>query len=321
MEHLTWGYPVIFYLFLAGLGAGSLTVSASILLRGKGGEFGGEHFKVARYGALLAPFPVMLGAFLLVFELGSFQAGRWLKWLNLYKTINLSPMSVGTWLLTALIAVSLVYAYTFLPSRGKKHDPHTAFRKNLAWLAVPLGIGVAVYTGVLLGSMAARPFWNSPVIALIFLLSALSTGVAATILIRTLFGNRRFTSENEEKGFHQSGYLLTSTDLIFIGLELVSIFLYLMYAYLSVEDVRHAVSVVLFGGKLAFSFWVFVVFIGLLLPAILELIYVVPRLLYQREYRPPRWLEVAVPLAILLGGFMLRYIIIVAGQITGPIGI
>ena len=91
LEHLPWGLPVIAYLFLAGLGAGALTVSASVLLRGGGGHFGGSHFAIARYGAFIAPLPVALGSFLLIFELGSFQAGHWFRFLNLYTTINLSP--------------------------------------------------------------------------------------------------------------------------------------------------------------------------------------------------------------------------------------
>ena len=37
---LFWGLPVIFYLFLAGVGAGALTVSSSVLLRGGGQERG-----------------------------------------------------------------------------------------------------------------------------------------------------------------------------------------------------------------------------------------------------------------------------------------
>jgi formate-dependent nitrite reductase membrane component NrfD len=35
-EELVWGIPVIGYLFLAGVGAGAVTVSASVLLRGGG---------------------------------------------------------------------------------------------------------------------------------------------------------------------------------------------------------------------------------------------------------------------------------------------
>ncbi len=132
MSELTWGLPVIAYLFLAGLGAGALTVSASVLLRGGGGGFGSAHFSIARYGALLAPVPVAVGCFMLVFELGSFQAGFWFKWLNLYKVINLSPMSVGTWLLTVFLVVSVVYAYTFLRADAGPGDQHDSLRRALA---------------------------------------------------------------------------------------------------------------------------------------------------------------------------------------------
>ena len=91
---LVWGMPVILYLFLAGLGAGIVTVSASVLLRGGGGGFGGRHFAIARYGALIGPVPVIIGTSLIVFELG-----RPFRALNLFKVINLSPMSIGSWLL------------------------------------------------------------------------------------------------------------------------------------------------------------------------------------------------------------------------------
>ena len=55
-----------------------------------------------------------------------------------------------------------------------------------------------------------------------------------------------------------------------------------------------------------------------LLPFLVELVQVVPRLLYEREFKSFVALEIAVPVAILIGGFVLRYIIVVAGQITAP---
>ena len=319
-EELNWGLPVISYLFLAGLGAGALTVSASVLLRGGGGGFGGGHFTLARYGALVAPLPVMLGSGLLIFELGSFEAGHWFKWLNLYRTINLSPMSIGTWLLTAFMGLSLVYAYTFWSRDAAPGDRFDLVRKAMAWLGVPLGIAVAVYTGVLLGAMPARPFWNSPVLALLFLISALSTGIAIIMLARTVLHKGRFDTDSEHQ-YHQSGYLLTASDVLLIGFELMAIFLFLMFAHLTVGDVKYAVSVILFGGSLAPMFWIWVVVIGLVAPALIELFYVVPRLLYHRAFAAPRGVELAVPVAVLIGGFMLRYVVVVAGQITGPVGI
>jgi formate-dependent nitrite reductase membrane component NrfD len=315
-HELNWGFPIIAYLFLAGLGAGALTVSASVFLRSGGGGYDTGHFAIARYGALIAPLPVMLGCLLLIFELGSFQTGHWFKWLNLYRTINLSPMSIGTWLLTLFIGFSLVYAYTFWRQSASADDEQEPLRKALAWIGIPLGIGVAIYTGVLLGAMPSRPFWNSPILATLFLVSSLSTGIAAILLARAVLHKGK-----RDRDVEQSSYLLTASDVLLIGFELLVIFLFLIFAYLTVGDVRYAVSVILFGGSLAPIFWVALVLIGLLIPALVEFSYVIPKLLYQKDYGPPYGVEVVVPVAILVGGFVLRYVVVVAGQITGPVGI
>ena len=133
-DGLFWGVPVILYLFLAGVGAGAGTVSASVYLRGGGGQ-DGIHVDVARIGAFLAPIPVIVGCWLLIFELGSFHAGNWFRWLNLYTVINLSPMSVGTWLLTFFIATSLGYAWTFIPKAPILVGDRYTWRRWLAWIS------------------------------------------------------------------------------------------------------------------------------------------------------------------------------------------
>ncbi|MDA0305133.1 MAG: polysulfide reductase NrfD [Proteobacteria bacterium] len=324
---LLWGMPVIGYLFLAGVGAGALTVSASVLLRGGGGGFAGQHYSIARYGAFIAPLPLMIGCGLLIFELGSFDAGHWFKWINLYKTINLSPMSIGTWLLTAFIGVSVLYAYTFLPKTPGLGDYRDGLRTLLAWLCVPLGIATAVYTGVLLGAMPARPFWNSPILAMLFLVSSLSTGVAVILLFRALFPGKEEGAEGKPmvgdyfKRRDQSAYILTASDLLLVGFELLVIGLFIMYAHLTVGAVKEAVSVILLGGNLAALFWFGVVAVGLVAPALIELYYVIPRLLGHQPFDVPMGVEIIVPIAILIGGFLLRYVVVIAGQITGPVGI
>ncbi len=319
-EELMWGLPVIGYLYLAGVGAGAMTVSASIYLRG-GDVARGMHVDTARYGAFLAPVPIIVGCWLLIFELGSFDVGNWFRWINLYKVINLSPMSIGTWLLTVTIGVSIVFAYTFVRNApGLTNDQRYALRRVFSWIAVPLGIATAVYTGILLGAMPARPFWNSPILALLFLVSSISTGVAVILLARALFPARS-TDDEARKQFHDSGYLLTASDALLIGFELMVVFLFIMFAYLTVGDVKEAVSVILIGGSLAAQFWLWFVVLGLVIPVLVELYYVIPRLLYQRGYAPPRGIEIVVPVIVLIGGFMLRYVVVVAGQITGPVGV
>jgi formate-dependent nitrite reductase membrane component NrfD len=315
-EELVWGIPVIGYLFLAGVGAGAVTVSASVLLRGGGGGFGGRHFAIARYGALIGPIPVILGTTMIVFELG-----RPFRMLNLLKVINLSPMNVGSWLLLLFIGISLLYGLTFLPWPAGLQDRLRPLRQALAWICVPLGIGVAVYTGVMLGAMPSRPFWNSPILALLFLISSLSTGIATILLAQALLYRAPSDDPDSVKQFHQSGYLLTASDIMLIGLELMTIFLFIMFAHLTIGNIKYAVSVILPGGDLAMMFWLWVVLIGLLIPGLVELFYVVPRLLYHRDYAAPRAVEIAMPIAVLIGGFMLRYVVVIAGQVTGPVGL
>lgn len=334
MEHdLTWGLPVILYLFLAGVGAGAVTVSGSVLLRG-GDYSGGSLFRMARYGALVGPVPVIVGTVLIIFELG-----RWDRALNLFKVINLSPMSIGSWFLGVFICTSLIYAIAFLPSFmpqwGKLTKQMAPVLHLMAWVNVPMGIGVAVYTGIMLGAMPSRPLWNSPILALLFVVSALSTGVATIILTRALFhrkdpsvmAERRMIRRREAtilrpgRRYYETAYMLTSSDLLLIGFELMVIFLFVMFAHLTVGNVKYAMSIILPGGDMALMFWVWVVLIGLLMPALVELFYVVPKLLYHRDYAAPKMIEIAVSISVLIGGFMLRYVIVVAGQLTGPMGL
>jgi len=333
MEHeLTWGLPVVLYLFLAGLGAGAVTVSASVLLR-SGDYHGGSFFKLARYGALIGPIPVILGTCLIIFELG-----RWDRALNLFK-VNLSPMSIGSWLLVLFICFSLLYALVLLPSFLPRFDwltrRLTPVMHILSWINVPLGIGVAVYTGILLGAMPSRPLWNSPILALLFLVSALSTGIAIVILAQTLLHRhdptvhteRRIKTRREStllrpgRRIYEIGYMLTAFDALLIGTELIVIFLFVMFAHLTVGNLKYAMAIILPGGEMAPTFWTWVVLVGLVIPWLIEMFYVIPKIVYRREFRIHEGSEILISVAVLVGGFMLRYIVVVAGQITGPLGV
>jgi len=310
MHELTWGLPVIAYFFLAGMGAGAVVVSGSVLLR-KGG-FGASRFAVARSGALIGPFPVMLGTFLIVFELGQpFRA------LNLFHLINLSPMSIGSWFLNIFIMLSVLYAMTFLPPSAGPGDKLSPYRRALAWICVPLGIGVAVYTGIMLGAMPARPLWNSPILSALFTLSALSSGVAVIILAGVIF--RRKSKDIAIRGdYENSSYMLIASDALLLGSEMMVVFLFLLFGHLTIGDVRHAMSAILPGGELAVMFWGLVVMVGLLIPFIIEMVQIFPKLIHGRKFKSHVAIEVVVPLAILVGGFALRYAIVAAGQITAP---
>lgn len=334
-HEFAWHLPVILYLYLAGLGAGAVSVSGYAFLSSVKAPTSNYHnFRMARYGALIGPIPLMVGVALLIFELG-----RPFRPLNLLKVINLSPMSIGSWFLVFFIATSILYGLTFLPTLKPKWEALGeklfGLRYGLAMANIPLGIGVAVYTGILLGAMPARPLWNSPILAFLFLISALSTGIALIIAARAILHkkspeavpDRRERSAGRRKTkrpgrrYHETGYLLATTDLILISLELLVIFLFIMFAHLTIGNLKYAMAIILPGGEMAPEFWVGVVLIGLIIPAVIELYTCLPRMLYNVPFVAHRSVELAISIAVLIGGFMLRYVIVIAGQITGPMGI
>ena len=147
---------------------------------------------------------------------------------------------------------------------------------------------------------------------MLFMLSALSTGVALIIFARALLSQGSHSDAQKEVA-HRSGYILAASDTMLIGLKVLTLFLFLMFAYLTVGNVRYAIATILPGGPLASLFWIGVVLVGLVLPGLLELYYVVPTLLHRSQYNVSRYAEMAIAVAI-FGGLMLRYVVVVAGQ-------
>jgi formate-dependent nitrite reductase membrane component NrfD len=93
-------------------------------------------------------------------------------------------MWLGTWLLTAFSLVSLPYAFLSFSLALIIWSPEDVarMRRRLAFAGLPLGIGVGIYTGVLLGVLVARPLWHTPLLAQLFLVSALSSAAALLLV-------------------------------------------------------------------------------------------------------------------------------------------
>lgn len=328
-HHLMWSWPVYWYLFLAGTGAGAIAVSCFIYLRGPGGNLGERYFSLAKYGALIGPLPVIIGTVFLIFELGRpFRAFNIMTSNIWYRAFNPSPMNYGGWLLLLVGVVSVLYALTFFNWKaifdgemGRRLDRWSAaWRKPLAATCAPLGIATAVYTAMLLGAMPSRPLWNTPVLWSLFTVSALSTGIAA-IMLANRVSHRSNGDQTRERLFHNSGFWLSLSDVILIIIELIVLALFIMFAYVTVQDASHAIQVILPGGEMAPLFWTWVVLVGLIIPLIFEAFFVVRTQFNGGHFSVPYLFELALPLAVLVGGFMLRYVIVVGGQLTGPIGL
>jgi formate-dependent nitrite reductase membrane component NrfD len=186
------------------------------------------------------------------------------------------------------------------------------FRSALAVIAIPLGLGVGIYTGVLLGAIPARPFWNTPMVAQLFLFSALSTASALLLLLTPHLW--RGSPEHRQ----QEHNILVRADLLFIFLELFIIIPFIVHAELSTLSAREALHMIL-GGPYTKVFWGGVVCCGILLPMLIEAadllgaVRRLPRIL-------SRMLHYVVPLLILVGGYLLRWVFVHAGQDTQFLG-
>lgn len=317
MKQIEWGILIVNYLFLGGLSAGIYFVSALATYLQERDENGDS--RIARYGAMIAPWPVALGSLLLIFDLGN--GYRFYKLFLHFRWE--SPMSIGSWLLLFFTGVTMVNFYAWLPTELResffaKLPKHLAFmnflnrdlspwRRWLAMIGFPLSLGVGIYTGVLLGAVQARPFWNTNLVAQMFLFSALSTGCAA--LIFTLSWNRKSLDPK------QVGFLYT-LDICFIMLEFFIVLPYIIHGELSVQAVQDSLELIL-GGSYTLVFWLFFMGLGLLLPLAIEVWEVVPALFSKASIHHNKSLAAAAALLVLVGGYLLRYIFVYAGQISG----
>jgi formate-dependent nitrite reductase membrane component NrfD len=160
-----------------------------------------------------------------------------------------------------------------------------------AGLNVALGAALGVYTGVLLGTMAARPLWNSAILGPLFLVSGLSTGAAFMMLYRL---------ERREK------QLLSRVDMGLISVELLLLALWMIGLAAGGAASRAGLHTIM-GGPYTAAFWTLVVALGLLTPLIGEWI-------EHKHSAVPARLTAAL---VLMGGLALRWIIVYAGQHSG----
>ena len=315
MKTIEWGFLIVNYLFLGGLSAGLFFVSALATFFYRIDE-PSPYTRIARLGAFLAPWPVMIGCLLLIFDLG-----HWYRFYKLFLHLRVaSPMSIGSWLLVLFNLVALVNCYAWLTERqrselfaklpgalrslGEMNYDIDHWRRGIAILGLPISVGVGIYTGVLLGAVQSRPFWNTNLVAQLFLFSALSTGCAALIL--GLAGRERTSQELR---------LLYGLDICFMVLEFFIVLPYLIHGELSVQAVQDSLKLVL-GGPFTVLFWVFFMGLGLLMPLVIELRELVPVIVSNREFHYNRALAASTAVLILGGGFLLRYIFVFAGQIS-----
>jgi protein NrfD len=286
-----WHWQIPLYLFLGGLAAGILFFAALYFINGREKEYPAA----VRLAPFITPFILIIGLLALFIDLR-----HKLYFWQLYTHIRLqSPMSWGAWTLMVITPVSFIWCALHIRDLFPSFDWKFAwikeletffnrYKKTVAWIMLIYAVILGIYTGILLSAFNARPLWNTSILGPLFLTSGLSAGAASILILSR--------SEQERKVFAR-------IDLILIGIELFLI-IHMFMGFLASTQVQIDAARLFLGGPYTMSFWIFVVIMGMILPAVLEIMEL-------RKFHIPAFLP---PFLVLFGSLMLRFIIVYAGQ-------
>ena len=277
-----FGWKVITYLFLAGVGGGAAAVGAVFHLLHP------EAQAVTKAGVILGAPLVLIGCLFLFFDLGrpavAFRA---------LSRPNKAWISRGTFILMLFIILGAIqFGFWVWPFQGLMNHPSWFTFLNV--LGGICGVLTVIYTGLLFDTTRSIPFWSTPILPLLFLVSGVSTGIFGLILVLVLSG----ISSPETIG------LLSRIDVFVILFEGLVIFFYL-HGMHEVTAARASVRR-LIRGDLSGSFWIGVVLIGVVIPFLLE------------TFSSGAFPILLASLCGLSGGFYVRYVV-VYGAVKAPL--
>ena len=287
-----WDWRIAADLFLGGAGVGAFLWAVLNSLYHKD-----KYPAISKTGAVLSPVLVMLGLLLMMTELG--------HPLRMWRTITgfnfSSAMSWGGPFQALLLGIGVVYAYLWIRPRSKE------LRNLVGIVGIPVALFVGVYHGWLLSGLVARPLWNTGLIIMIAMLSFVTTGMAAVLLITCLFAKSPL-------GEGSSAAPRSARTILSVALALQVIVLLAWWISLSggSSDARGAIAAL--SATYSGLFWWVSVGLGLIVPIVLYLI--------DKSLRPKEAAGINGPLTvlasilILVGGFVFRYILVIGGQLS-----
>lgn len=300
-----WEWQIPAYLFLGGVVAGIMFLLAAMEIRR------GE--RPTSVSAQVMPFVaaalLSLGMLFLLLDL-EHPAHVYRFYMAFEPT---SPMSWGSWILLLVYPALILLGLGALDGERREalgrwpvvrklervmtwaYRLADGWRRPVLWVTAALGAGLGVYTGLLLGTMTARPMWTSSVLGPLFLVSGISTGAAAMMLTRL--------SEEE-------AHVLVRWDSLAIALELV-LLAALVMSYVTGPEAGRQAGAMILGGAYTQLFWGVVVVAGLLAPLLLNLVEL------GRKIPGTRF----APALILIGGLALRVVFVAAGQLVSFAGV
>jgi formate-dependent nitrite reductase membrane component NrfD len=296
----TWGWLVATYLFLGGLGAGCFCAAAVVSL------VGGERFRATvRFGAWVSASAIALGTVVLLVDVG-----KPIRAIALFQSfVNMgSWMAIGAWLLFGAIVLNGLFALLWteraLALLGRVWKPlsekRRLWRALLAGVGIPVNLGVAAYTGILLNVLPFRPFWHTWLLPVLFTVSALDTGIGV------IAGH--VTLRERGDGARRLRTVLEVCIIVLITVEARVLLEYVNRMMQSGPDALRSVQMIT-SGALVRPFWIVVVGMGLGIP----LLVCASQLAGLLKKKAAIIVPVIGLVSCLIGGWTLRLVVLSAG--------
>ncbi len=307
VEQILWGSLAAFGMFMGGLGGGAFLIAAIASL-----SSGDKYRDLMKFGAYLAGPAVIFDVALLAVELGHPE-----RIMFIYSNPQ-ALVTIGSSLLTVFIIIALIYA-SFLPP-----DSFPWMRTWFPWskysrarhvfevLGLPFAVGTS-YTAVLLAGMASKPMWSTPIIPGLFFFSSVLTGLMAIgLLLAALYRTKIIKEELDFLISTIHKIAIAGIALCLVTLALAAVYLTTMLG--SSVPLAAAAGQLLASGSLSPIFLGGFIVVGLVIPLILCGLLVAMKKMGKTGY-PFITVMVVSSILVLVGNPLMRYAIVVAGQI------
>ena len=284
-----WRWLIAAYLCLVGLGAGGY-------ITGVVADFlGGDWARLSKIGVFLALPCVAVGCVLLIADLGT-PKNFWRAWMR----PGTACIARGTIILTFFMILATIHIGWWIWPFHALEEAMGA-RQIIGVLGVVFALSAMIYTAVLLGGYRPMDFWSPAMVPMLFLLSALSTGIMAVMLIAFLSG---------------AGYAGPIATLVRINIVLMVVEIFILGFSLQashrVPEMRASARLVLSGTE-APLFWFGLVIVGLLIPLALQLLGA-----FALQGTGTSTVVLVASFCGLLGGLFLRQVVL-SGGIQRPL--
>lgn len=258
-SYATWGLWVSAYIWFIGLSAGAFLLSSLVyVFRIKALE------RLGRISLLTALITLFMALLSIWFDLGHMER-------FFYVFIRPNFKSMMAWM------VWLYMAYTILLALELYFVLRVPIKQRLIWVLGAIGIPLAVAfhggVGALFATVAARPYWHSPIVPILFLTGALVSGGGLLLGVAAFLYPMR---EYERKELLQLLAKIVVGLLVFdLILEWAEFSIPLWYG---VGEEVQTLQLVLFG-PYWWVFWIVHLLIGTLIPLYILLTNKQPRYL------------------------------------------